>query len=369
MSLTDPDRSRLREALDLAARGVALVSPNPLVGAVVVDADGAKVGEGFHTYEGLQHAETLALEQAGDRARGGTLYVTLEPCSHYGRTAPCADSIIEAGVRRVVCPIEDGNPEVDGAGFAKLRAAGIEVELAEELREEAHRLNEAFFHYIRTERPFVTLKTAATLDGKIAAPDDNSGWITSETARAHVQQVRHAHDAILTGIGTVLQDDPLLNDRSGLPRRRPLLRVLADSLCRLPLESKLVESFQDDLVVITTSAAVPKRREALEQRGIPVYVMDAPKGRVDLRALIDWLGKQQMTSLMIEAGAKLNWGALDEQIVDKMLIYYAPKILGGLESLPMAGGVGRRSRAGAIRLHGLRTFMVGPDEFAVEAYT
>ncbi len=369
MSLTDTDRALLQEALRLAGGGVALASPNPLVGAVVVDAQGIKVGEGFHTYDGVKHAEVVALEQAGDKARGGTLYVTLEPCSHYGRTAPCADAVLQAGVRRVVCPIQDSNPAVDGGGFEKLRAAGVEVEIAEELRAEARRLNESFFHYIGTGRPFVTLKTAATLDGKIAAPDDNSGWITSDTARAHVQQVRHSHDAILTGTGTVLQDDPLLTDRSGLPRRRPLLRVLADSLCRLPLESKLVESFADDLVVMTTSAAVPKRREALEQRGIPVLVMDAPRGRVDLRAIVEHLGKQQITSLMIEAGAKLNWAALDEEIVDKLLIYYAPKILGGLESLPMAGGVGRRSRSGAIQLRGLRTFMVGLDEFAVEAYT
>ena len=369
MSLTDTDRKWLRETLDLAAQGVALVSPNPLVGAVVVDGDGNKVGEGFHTYEGVRHAEVVALDEAGDKARGGTLYVTLEPCSHQGRTAPCADAVIAAGIRRVVCPIEDGNPAVSGQGFEKLRTAGVEVVLAEEFAGDAQRLNESFFHFIRTGRPFVTLKTAATLDGKIAAPDDNSGWITSETARAHVQKVRHSNDAILTGIGTVLQDDPLLTDRSGLPRRRPLLRVLADSLCRLPLESKLVESFANDLVIITTSAAVPKRREALEQRGIPVHVMDAERGRVDLRSVINWLGTQQMTSLMVEAGAKLNWGALDEEIVDKILIYYAPKILGGLESLPMAGGVGRRSRSGAIRFKGLRTFMVGPDEFAVEAYT
>lgn len=369
MSLTDTDRSRMREALDLAARGVALASPNPLVGAVVLDAEGRRVGEGFHTYEGVQHAEGLALEQAGEQARGGTLYVTLEPCNHVGRTQPCAEAILAAGVRRVVCPVEDSNPTVSGGGFQMLRDAGVEVDMAEEFRGESRRLNEAFFHFSRTQRPFVLLKTAATLDGKIAAPDDNTGWITSETARAHVQQVRHSHDAILTGIGTVLQDDPLLTDRSGLPRRRPLQRVLADSLCRLPLDSKLVESFQDDLVIVTTSAAVPKRREALEQRGIPVLVMDTDRGRVDLSAVVEWLGKQQLTSLMIEAGAKLNWGALNEEIVDKLLIYYAPKILGGLESLPMAGGVGRRSRAGAIRLHDLRTFMVGPDEFAVEAYT
>jgi len=364
--MTEQDRQHSREALALARRGAALASPNPMVGAIVLDADGNKVGEGFHTYEGRDHAEVVALAEAGERARGGTLYVSLEPCSHDGRTGPCTDAVLRAGVRRVVAPVADPNPRVEG--FEKLRAAGVEVELDEELADEAVRVNEAFFHYVRTGRPLVTLKTAATLDGKIAAPDDNTGWITSERARKHVQTVRHGHDAILTGIGTVLEDDPLMNDRSGEPRRRPLLRVVADSLCRLPLDSRLVESFQEDLVVIATSAAPPKRREALEERGIPVQVMEAARGRVDLPAVIAWLGEREMLSLMIEAGAKMNWAALDAGIVDKVLIYYAPKILGGLDSLPMAGGVGRRSREGALRFERLRTFPVGPDEFAVEAY-
>lgn len=366
--MTDLDRQFLRRALELAAKGQALASPNPMVGAVVVDQDGAVAGEGFHTYDGVKHAEIVALDAAGERARGGALYVTLEPCNHQGRTGPCSDAIAAAGVRRVVAPLEDGNPDVSGKGFERLRAAGIEVEVAEEFRREASRLNEPFFHFMRTGRPFVTLKTAATLDGKIAAPDDNSGWITSGAARQHVHEVRHGHDAILTGIGTVLEDDPLLTDRSGMPRRKPLMRIVVDSLCRLPIESQLVESFDNDLVVMTTSAAVPKRKELLEERGVPVHVMDAPLGRVDLKAVIEWAAEQRLLSLMIEAGAKLNWASLDDGIVDKVLIYYAPKILGGLDSLPMAGGIGRRSRSGAIRLHDLNIFMVGEDEFAVEAY-
>lgn len=366
--ITEVDRKWMRQALHLAIQGAALASPNPLVGAIVLDAGGEKVGEGFHTYEGVKHAEALALEQAGDRARDGALYVTLEPCSHQGRTGPCTDAVIEAGIERVVCPLEDESPRVAGAGFAKLRAAGVEVELTKELAGHARRLNEDFFHFSKTGRPLVTLKTAATLDGKISAPDDNTGWITSEVARRQVQTVRHRHDAILTGIGTVLEDDPLMTDRSGLPRRRPLLRIVVDSLCRLPLQSKLVESSNGDLAVATTSAAPPNRREALEQRGVPVWVCDSPKGRVDLRAVIETVGKRDMLSLMIEAGSKLNWAALDEGLVDKALIYYAPKILGGLESLPLAGGVGRRSRSGAIRLKNLSIEMVGPDEFCVEAY-
>ena len=362
------DSNNLREALRLARQGRGLASPNPMVGALVCDAAGLPAGRGFYTYDGRKHAEVLALEEAGERARGGTLYVSLEPCCFKGRTPPCTDAIIAAGIRRVVCPVEDEHPKVSGGGLARLRNAGLTVDPADDFREEAGRLNEAFFHFSKTGHPFVTLKAALTLDGKIAAPDDNTGWITSEVARAHVQQVRHDHDAILTGIGTVLSDDPLLTDRSKLSRRRPLVRIVADSLLRISLTSEMVESFNDDLVIATTSAAPAKRRSALEERGIPVKVFDAPQGRVDLPSLVVWLGEQQMISLVIEAGAKLNWAALDSGIVDKTLLYYAPKILGGGDSLPLAGGIGRRSRSGAIQLHDVRTFSVSRDEFAVEAY-
>jgi diaminohydroxyphosphoribosylaminopyrimidine deaminase / 5-amino-6-(5-phosphoribosylamino)uracil reductase len=366
--MTADDRIHLREALELARHGRGLASPNPMVGAVVVAADGRKLGTGYHTYDDRRHAEVIALEEAGESARGATLYCNLEPCNHEGRTPPCTEAIVGAQVRKVVFACRDEDPRVPGQGLERLQAAGIEVEIGEEFTAEARRLNEAFFHYARTGRPLVTLKTAVTLDGKIAAPDDNTGWLTSEVARAHVQQVRHDHDAILTGIGTVLADDCLLTDRSGLPRRRPLLRVVADSLLRLPVESQLVESFNDDLVVMTTSAAPARRRAALEARGIVVHVFDTRAGRVDLWAVLRWLGLRQVTSLLIEAGAKLNWAALDSGVIDKTLIYFAPKILGGVDSLPLAGGTGRRSRSGAIRLRNVTTFPVGPDEFAVEAY-
>jgi diaminohydroxyphosphoribosylaminopyrimidine deaminase/5-amino-6-(5-phosphoribosylamino)uracil reductase len=366
--MTADDRTYLSEALELARKGRALASPNPMVGAIVAAEDGRKLGSGYHTFEGRRHAEVIALEQAGEAARGATLYCNLEPCNHEGRTPPCTEAIVRAGVRRVVFACRDEDPRVPGNGMEHLQEAGIVVEMVEEFRAEAQRLNEAFFHFARTGRPLVTLKTAVTLDGKIAAPDDNTGWITSDVARAHVQQVRHDHDSILTGIGTVLADNCLLTDRSGEPRRRPLLRVVADSLLRLPIESRLVESFNNDLVVVTTSAAPSRRRAALEARGIPVEVFDSRSGRVDLEAVLDWLGRHEMTSLLIEAGAKLNWAALDSGIIDKTLIYFAPKILGGIDSLPLAGGIGRRSRSGAIRLRNLRTFPVGPDEFAVEAY-
>ncbi len=367
--MTAADRHWLGETLELARCGRALASPNPMVGAVVVDSAGRKVGEGFYTYEGRKHAEILALEEAGGAARGAAVYVSLEPCGIHGRTPPCADALAAAGVARVVAAARDENPEVDGAGYERLRACGIEVIEADgEIAAEARRLNEAFFHYARSGKPLVTLKAAVTLDGKIAAPDDNTGWITSAAARAHVQQVRHDHDAILTGIGTVQADDCLLTDRSGLPRRRPLLRIVADSLLRLPVDSRIVESAANDLLIATTSAARQGRRRLFESLNISMEVFDAPAGRVDLPALVEWLGTRRITSLMIETGSKLNWGALEGGVVDKLLLYYAPKILGGLDSLPMVGGVGRRTRAGALLLENLKILPVAKDEFAVEAY-
>ncbi len=357
----------LREALELARRGKGRTSPNPMVGAVLVR-DGEVVGRGFHTYEGTKHAEIHALEEAAERARGATLYINLEPCSHQGRTGPCADALIAAGVSRVVSAMQDPNPRVAGEGFRKLSASGVEVKLASEFTAEAEKLNEDFAHFMRTARPLVTLKTALTLDGKIAAPDDNRGWITSDRARADVQLLRHNSDAILTGVGTVLADDCLLTDRTGLARSRPLLRIVADSLLRIPLDSKMVTSAKQDLAVVTTSAAAADRKHALETRGVRVLTFDGPSGRTDLRRLVEWLGEEKRLSLMIEAGSMLNWAALDSGIVDKVLFYYAPKILGGTESLPMAGGTGRRRRMDAIRLHRIQVHGVAEDEFAVEGY-
>ncbi len=354
----------LREAVDLARRGKGQTSPNPLVGAVLIHSDEV-VGRGFHTYPGVKHAEILALEEAGERARGATLYINLEPCSHQGRTGPCADALIAAGIARVVAAMQDPNPIVGGDGFRKLRAAGIAVEIA--ALPEAEKLNEAFIHFMRTGKPLVTLKAALTLDGKIAAPDDNRGWITSATARAHVQQLRHESDAILTGIGTVLADDCLLTDRMGLPRSRPLLRIVLDSQLRLPLSSHMAKKVEEDLVAVTTSAASAERRSALERRGVQVLVFDGPRGRVDIHRVVQWLGERKTLSLLIEAGSKLNWGVLEAQAADKIFFYYAPKILGGTQSLPIAGGIGRRRRADAIQLRGVQVHAIATDEFAVEA--
>jgi diaminohydroxyphosphoribosylaminopyrimidine deaminase/5-amino-6-(5-phosphoribosylamino)uracil reductase len=377
-----PDERCMSHALALARKGIALAAPNPRVGAVLVDASGEVLGEGFHTYDGIKHAEVLALEQAGAAARGATLYINLEPCSHQGRTGPCAETVIAAGVRKVVCSMRDPNPLVSGAGLEKLRAAGIEVAEGV-LGAEARKLNEGFAKRIRTSLPLVTLKAAMTLDGKIAPPptDSNDGrptqptWITSEIARAHVQELRHGADAILIGVGTVVSDDPLLTDRTGLPRRRPLLRVVLDSQLRLPLDSRLVKTAQQDVLVFC-SFAEEKKRAALEERGIQVEQVPLAKGepggmlsvaggRPNLRAVVQRLGARDLNNLIIEGGAAVNWAALASGIVDKVFFYYAPKILGG--GIPFALGAGFQNMDDAAYLRGIELHRLGED-FAVEGY-
>lgn len=355
------------EALALASEGLGRTSPNPAVGAVLVR-DGNVVGRGYHVYSLRKHAEIVALEQAGDQARGSTLYVTLEPCSHHGRTGPCAEALIEAGVTRVVAAMQDPNPRVSGQGFEHLRDAGIDVELAPGYAAEASTLNEAYIHSQRTGRPLVTLKAAVTLDGKISAPEDNSGWITSERARAHVQIMRHHSDAILTGVGTVLADNPLLTDRTGLDRSRPLLRIVLDSTLRTPVHSKIVASASEDLLIATTSAASAERRKALEARGIRILDCDGADGRTDPRKVVEYLAQEQYRSLMIESGSKVNWAVLESKIVDKIYFYFAPKILGGIQSLPVVGGAGRKRRRDAFRFDRIKLHPIPPDEFAVEGY-
>jgi diaminohydroxyphosphoribosylaminopyrimidine deaminase/5-amino-6-(5-phosphoribosylamino)uracil reductase len=381
------DHQFMERALALAREGIALASPNPCVGALVVDtATGEVLGSGTHTYDGKKHAEILALEQAGERARGKTLYLNLEPCSHQGRTGPCADAVIQAGVQRVVAAMEDPNPQVSGRGLAKLRSVGIEVVVGI-CEEEARRLNEAFAKYIRTRKPLVILKSAMTLDGKIASGHVNSepaasaqgggrlpaagtttSWITGEAARAHVQQLRHAADAILVGVGTVLADDPLLTDRTGMPRRRPLLRVILDSHLRLSPQSRLVQTAQEDLLVISSSPDAGKRRE-LEARGVKVE--DLPSGpvagRPDWECLVKLLGKLEITSLLIEGGATINGAALASGICDKVFFFYAPKVLGSSGAVPFAEGGGFREMSDAISVKGLRLHRLDED-FAVEGY-
>jgi diaminohydroxyphosphoribosylaminopyrimidine deaminase/5-amino-6-(5-phosphoribosylamino)uracil reductase len=370
------DELFLRQALDLAQQGIGLTSPNPAVGAVLVDAHNTIIGTGSYTYDGVKHAEVLAIEQAAEKACGATLYINLEPCSHQGRTGPCADAVIAAGVRRVVASMQDPNPQVSGQGFTKLRAAGIEV-TSGLFKEEAKVLNEAFAKYIRHKTPLVTLKAAMTLDGKIApprnpaalaSPSASSDWISSEVARAHVQVLRHQSDAIMIGVGTVIEDDPLLTDRSGRPRRRPLLRVILDSRLRLPLESRLVTTAKDDLLVLC-SFAEEKRKKQLLRRGVKVEQIPGPtpEGHPDLAAVGRHLGEMELTSLMIEGGAMVNWAALASGIVDKVFLYYAPRILAGSGSVPFAAGTGFMRMGDAAQVKSVRLHRFGED-FAVEGY-
>jgi diaminohydroxyphosphoribosylaminopyrimidine deaminase/5-amino-6-(5-phosphoribosylamino)uracil reductase len=374
------DAEYMARALELARAGIGLTSPNPRVGALVVSDAGEVIGEGTHTYDGRKHAEILALEQAGERARGATLYLNLEPCSHVGRTAPCADAVITAGVKRVVASIVDPNPLVAGQGFARLQGAGVEVRVGT-CEQEARKLNEAFAKFIRTKRPLVLLKTAMTLDGKIApAPGESGnpsalgagtatrGWITSEVARAHVHELRHESDAILVGVGTVIADDPLLTDRSGRPRRRRLMRVILDSRLRIPLESRVVKTAQDDLIVFCAFTDDPKKRE-LESRGVRVEKVEFQgiSFRPDFSNVLQRLGELEITSVMIEGGAMINWAAINSGVVDKIFLYYAPKIMGGSGAVPFASGVGFRHVADATKVRNVQLHRFGED-FAVEGY-
>lgn len=374
------DEAYVRRALDLAHQGIGLASPNPHVGAILVDETGNVVGSGTYTYDGLKHAEVLAIERAGEKARGATLYINLEPCCHRGRTGPCADAVIAAGIRRVVASMADPNPLVRGRGFERLRAAGVEVSTGV-LEEQARVINEAFAKFMVHKTPLVTLKAAMTLDGKIAPPPSESqnptalgaggatgGYITSEVARAHVQELRHQHDAIMVGVGTVIADDPLLTDRSGRPRRRPLLRVIVDSLLRLPLTSRLVQTASGDVLVLC-SLAEERKKQQLREHGIEVEQVpySTPDGRPDLRAVAHRLAEMEITSLLIEGGALVNWAALASGIVDKVFLYYAPKILAGIGSVPFAAGPGFRHISEAAQVKCMRLHRFGED-FAVEGY-
>ncbi|HKT88864.1 MAG TPA: bifunctional diaminohydroxyphosphoribosylaminopyrimidine deaminase/5-amino-6-(5-phosphoribosylamino)uracil reductase RibD [Candidatus Sulfotelmatobacter sp.] len=381
MSGHSADEQFLHRAIELAYEGIGLALPNPYVGAVIVDPRGEVVGTGTYTYAGVKHAEILALEQAGERARGGTLYINLEPHAHQGKTAPCTDALIAAGIHRVVASMADPNPKVSGRGFAQLREAGMHVEVGG-LEDQARKLNEAFAKYIRQGTPLVTLKAAMTLDGKIAPPPAEAiekaegipagGWITSEIARAHVQQLRHQHDALLVGAGTILADNPLLTDRSGKARRRPLLRVILDSRLRLPLDSRIVEDAaargKEDVLVFCASAD-EKKRAALEQRRVRVEQVSAfePDGKPNLPAILRRLGELEITSVMIEGGAAVNWAALAAGVVDKVFLYYAPKILAGTGSIPFAAGAGFRQMSDAVQIRNIRLHRFGED-FAVEGY-
>ena len=323
----------MARALELARQGAGQVSPGPLVGCVIVSSNGDIAGEGFYVFADLKHAETLALAHAGEKARGGTAYVSLEPHAHHGRTPPCTDALIAAGIKRVVAPIEDLNPKVSGKGFAHLRAGGVEVQTGL-LAEEATRINEAYLHFMRTGLPFVHLKLAMSLDGKIATRTGDSRWVSGPESLARVHELRHEYDAIVIGARTAALDDPLLTDRSGLPRRRPLVRVVLDDKGRLSPESKLSTSAGDG----------------------PVLVLNGDPNTI-LRDLAD----RSLQSVLIEGGAATAGRFVDARLVNKVTFFVAPKIVGGVAAPGAIGGTGVEKMAEALELDDVAVVQRGKD--------
>ncbi|HKX17621.1 MAG TPA: bifunctional diaminohydroxyphosphoribosylaminopyrimidine deaminase/5-amino-6-(5-phosphoribosylamino)uracil reductase RibD [bacterium] len=358
----------MRAALALARLGTGTASPNPMVGAVVV-ADGRLVGRGYHPKPGEPHAEIFALRDAGASARGATLYTTLEPCAHTGRTGPCTEAIVAAGVRRVVAAMVDPDPQVCGAGLARLREAGVETSVGAG-ETEARRLNEAYIKHRMTGLPFVTAKWAMTLDGHIATRTGDSRWISSEASRAHVHRVRAVSDAVLVGVGTVLRDDPALTARTGEPRTsegpaRPH-RVVLDSRLRTPPDARVLARDGIPVIIATTHASPPDARRAFVARGVEVLVCDGTGDRVDLAALLRELGARGVLSLLVEGGAAVHGAFRDAGLVDKVLAYVAPVLVGGGPA-PSAGG-GVAAMADAWRLGPIEVHRFG-DDVLIAAYT
>lgn len=356
------DRDYMRLALGLAERGRGRTAPNPMVGAVVVKG-GRIIGRGWHEAYGQPHAERNALAACAEDPRGAELYVTLEPCCHQGRQPPCTDAILAAGLRRVVVGSPDPNPLVSGRGTALLRARGIEVTEGV-LREKCDRLNQVFFHHITTGRPFVTMKYAMTMDGKIAAYTGLSKWLTGPEARAHVQRQRGRNRGILAGVGTVLADDPLLTCR--LPGEGSPVRVICDTHLRTPVNARVVQTAGEHPTILATCCADPGRRRPYEQAGCRVWTLEEERGHVSLGRLMDRLGGEGIDSLLLEGGGTLNWAALQCGAVQKIQAYLAPKLLGGQGAKTPVEGAGVPSPHLAYRLARPVVTRLG-DDFLMES--
>lgn len=347
----------MTRALILASHGVGQVSPGPLVGCVIADQTGEIIGEGFYVYEELKHAETYALEQAGPRAKGATAYVSLEPHAHFGRTPPCTDALINAGIARVVFPIEDPNPKVSGKGIQHLQAAGIAVSVGLMSRE-AERVNEKYLHFMETDRPFVHLKMAISLDGKIATRTGDSRWITGPEARQRVHELRHEYDAILVGAGTACTDDPLLTDRSGKQRRQPLIRVVLDDSLKIAPDSKLASTVREAPVIVFAGHAVDGSRvNQLAASGVEIVKESAR----DLHAVLAGLGERSIQSVLVEGGANVAGRLLDAGLVNKLSFFVAPLVIGGREAPAAIGGEGAQTLADAFELEDIELIPRGRD--------
>jgi diaminohydroxyphosphoribosylaminopyrimidine deaminase/5-amino-6-(5-phosphoribosylamino)uracil reductase len=345
MNAKEQDRHWMQRALELARRGIGVASPNPAVGCVILDRAGQVVGEGWHEYDLLDHAEIMALkiaqQHAGERLHGGTAYITLEPCNHTGRTGPCTQALIAAGLGRVVAATGDPNHNVTGHGMEALRAAGVETVMGV-CESEARRINEPFARWIQHKLPFVLMKVAMTLDGRIAPPAGVHAarqpyWITCEASRRAVQPLRWQADAAITGVDTVLADDPMLTDRSGLRRRRPLLRVILDSALRIPLDSRIVNTAGNDVAVFTVSND-ENRIHQLRYRGVRVEVLPAEAGRVPLAKVFEKLGAEGILSVLTETGSTLNTALLAGGFVDRVHLFVSPQIMGS-DAVPAFKGL------------------------------
>lgn len=358
--MTDTDY--MGRALELAERGLGWTAPNPMVGAVIVK-DGEIIGQGWHEKCGGLHAERNALKHCVGSPEGATMYVTLEPCCHHGRQPPCTDAILNSGIRRVVVGSDDPNPLVAGKGLDILRKAGLQVETGV-LKAECDRLNEVFFHYIRTKRPYVVLKYAMTMDGKIATRTGLSQWITGEEARARVHRDRHRYTAIMAGVGTVLADDPLLTCR--MEGGRNPVRIVCDTHLRTPLDSQLVRTAREVPTILAVGGVDPARTAPYRDAGCRVLLLPEREGHVDLSVLMEELGKEEIDSILLEGGGTLNWAALESDIVQKVQAYIAPKLFGGTAALSPVGGLGVEAPGQAFALKNSSVTRIG-DDFLIES--
>ena len=356
MRLTTDERW-MKEVLHLAEKGRGRTSPNPMVGAIIVKG-GKVIGRGYHARAGDPHAEILSLQQAGGKAKGGVLYINLEPCTHFGRTPPCAPRVIEAQVKRVVVGMEDPNPRVKGRGISSLRQAGIDVEVGI-LEKECRRLNEAFCKYIVKQEPFVVLKVASTLDGRIATRRGDSQWITGEVARRFVHRLRDQMDGVLVGIGTILKDDPRLTAR--VRGGHDPYRIVLDSHLRISEKARVFERSPSRVIIATTHEGSKEKRARLERRGVQVLVLESKEGRVDLKACLKRLGSVGIMTLLVEGGGKVNGSFLDERAVDKFYFFFSPKWMGDPEAPGIFAGQGVRDLAEVIHLRQIRSRRMGED--------
>ena len=349
----------MKRALNLAAKGKGFVSPNPMVGAVLVNDEDQIIGEGFHKKVGGPHAEIFCLQEAGHLAKNATLYVNLEPCSHHGKTPPCAEAIIKAGVSKVVVAMEDPNPLVSGRGIQLLRDKGVEVATGV-LEDQARALNQVFIKYITTKKPFVAVKLASTLDGKIATKTGDSKWITGNIAREYVHQLRREYDSILVGINTVLADDPSLNCRIDTPGKRDPIRIVLDSKLKIPLDAKIINSSSSAPLIVFTTADNQEKIKKLTKRGVEV-IEQKGETKISIDFVMAKLVQRQISSVFVEGGSDVTWSFFNEGFVDKYYMFIAPKIVGGKEAISLIGGDGIETMNNAIKMKWQEARFLGED--------